>query len=74
MDGRWESKGTYVFYLELITDVLHLFVYVVFFVVVFSNYGLPLHLVGQMSCTGRQRFLLGERILALCCSMYADVL
>jgi E3 ubiquitin-protein ligase synoviolin len=34
-----------VFYLELITDLLHLFVYVVFFVIVFTNYGLPLHLV-----------------------------
>jgi hypothetical protein len=31
LDGRWESKGTYVFYLELVTDLLHLFVYVLFF-------------------------------------------
>lgn len=45
MEGRWESKGTYVFYLELMIDMLHLFVYVVFFVIVMSNYGLPLHLV-----------------------------
>ena len=33
------------FYLELVTDMLHLFVYVIFFVIVFTNYGLPLHLV-----------------------------
>ena len=44
MEGQWENKGTYVFYLELVTDMLHLFVYLVFFVIVFTNYGLPLHL------------------------------
>ncbi len=45
LEGRWEGKGTCVFYLDLITDMLHLFVYVVFFIIVFTNYGLPLHLV-----------------------------
>lgn len=35
------------FYLELVTDMLHLFVYLVFFVIVFTNYGLPLHLVSH---------------------------
>ena len=38
-------QGVYVFYLQLLTDMLHLCVYVVFFVIVFTNYGLPLHLV-----------------------------
>ena len=33
------------FYLQLLTDMLHLCVYLVFFVIVFTNYGLPLHLV-----------------------------
>ena len=45
MEGRWAGKGTYVFYLELVTDMLHLFVYLIFFTIVFANYGLPLHLV-----------------------------
>ncbi len=45
MEGRWEHKGVYVFYLELVTDMLHLLVYLIFFVIVFTNYGLPLHLV-----------------------------
>lgn len=45
MEGRWENKGVWVFYLELLTDMLHLCVYLVFFIIVFSNYGLPLHLV-----------------------------
>ena len=38
-------QGMYVFYLELVTDMLHLLVYVIFFIIVFTNYGLPLHLV-----------------------------
>ena len=53
LEGRWEGKGTYVFYLELITDMLHLFVYLVFFVIVFANYGLPLHLVWLLGQTSR---------------------
>ena len=44
----------YVFYLELLTDMLHLVVYLVFFVIVFTNFGLPVHLVrpaaGQRQC------------------------
>lgn len=43
--GRWEQKGVYVFYLELITDMIHLLIYMVFFVIVFTQHGLPLHLV-----------------------------
>ncbi|KAF5838890.1 hypothetical protein DUNSADRAFT_1980 [Dunaliella salina] len=53
MDGGWESKGIYVFYLQLITDVLHLFVYVIFFIIVFTNYGLPLHLIRDLYATFR---------------------
>ena len=41
-------QGMYVFYLELVTDMLHLLVYVIFFVIVFTNYGLPLHLVRKL--------------------------
>jgi E3 ubiquitin-protein ligase synoviolin len=46
MEGRWEGKGVAVFYLELTLDMLHLLVYCAFFAVVFSTYGIPLHLVG----------------------------
>jgi hypothetical protein len=45
LEGRWDGKGSAVFYLELLKDMLHLFVYCIFFVIVFTNYGLPLHLV-----------------------------
>lgn len=33
------------FYTELMTDMLHLLVYLVFFIIVFTHHGLPLHLV-----------------------------
>ena len=45
MEGRWEGKGVAVFYLELTLDMLRLLVYCAFFAVVFSTYGIPLHLV-----------------------------
>ena len=35
MDGQWESKAVYVFYLELVRDLLHLLVYFAFFTIVF---------------------------------------
>lgn len=50
LEGRWEGKGLFVFYLELLTDMLHLFVYCIFFVIVFTHYGLPLHLVSVFCC------------------------
>ena len=53
MDGRWDGKGTCVFYLELITDLLHLFVYFVFFLIIFAYYGLPVHLVRDLYVTFR---------------------
>eukprot|EP00898_Chlorokybus_atmophyticus_P007591 jgi/Chlat1/7833/Chrsp66S07282 len=53
LEGRWDGKGVYVFYLELVTDLLHLFVYLVFFLIIFVNYGLPLHLVRDLYWTFR---------------------
>lgn len=47
-------QGVYVFYLQLLTDMLHLCVYVVFFIIVFTNYGLPLHLVSLSESAVRQ--------------------
>lgn len=45
LEGRWESRGVYVFYLELLTDLVHLCVYLIFFGIVLMQYGLPIHLV-----------------------------
>eukprot|EP00884_Botryococcus_braunii_P013879 jgi/Botrbrau1/22492/Bobra.114_2s0018.1 len=53
LEGRWENKGVYVFYLELITDMIHLLIYMVFFVIVFTQHGLPLHLVRDLYWTFR---------------------
>ncbi|KAI3427160.1 hypothetical protein D9Q98_007097 [Chlorella vulgaris] len=53
MEGRWEGKGVAVFYLELTLDMLHLLVYCAFFAVVFSTYGIPLHLVRDLYWTFR---------------------
>ncbi|GIL68641.1 hypothetical protein Vafri_21890 [Volvox africanus] len=53
MDGNWTGKGAAVFYLELLADFVHLFVYGTFFAIVFMHYGLPLHLVRDLYSTFR---------------------
>jgi E3 ubiquitin-protein ligase synoviolin len=53
MDGQWQGKGTCVFYLELVTDLLQLFVYFVFFLIIFAYYGMPVHLVRDLYMTFR---------------------
>jgi len=53
MDGRWDNKGLYVFYLELVTDLLHIFVYLVFFLIIMKYYGFPLHLMRDLYATIR---------------------
>ncbi|KAF3602023.1 hypothetical protein F2Q69_00038189 [Brassica cretica] len=37
MDGQWEKKPVYTFYLELIRDLLHLSMYICFFFVIFID-------------------------------------
>ncbi|XP_010553837.1 PREDICTED: ERAD-associated E3 ubiquitin-protein ligase HRD1B-like isoform X2 [Tarenaya hassleriana] len=53
MEGQWEKKPVYTFYLELIRDLLHLSMYICFFVVIFMNYGVPLHLIRELYETFR---------------------
>ncbi|KAG2317753.1 hypothetical protein Bca52824_020875 [Brassica carinata] len=53
MDGQWEKKPVYTFYLELIRDLLHLSMYICFFFVIFMNYGVPLHLLRDLYETFR---------------------
>ena len=52
-EGGWEGKGVAVFYLELVTDLVNLLVYLAFFLIVFAYYGLPLHLVRELYWTAR---------------------
>ncbi|XVF19543.1 hypothetical protein REPUB_Repub11eG0120600 [Reevesia pubescens] len=53
MEGQWEKKAVYTFYLELIRDLLHLSMYLCFFLVIFMNYGIPLHLIRELYETFR---------------------
>jgi len=50
-EGRWDSKGTYVFYLQLVTDLFQLFVYMIFFMIICAYYGLPFHIVRDLYVT-----------------------
>ncbi|KAG0528791.1 hypothetical protein BDA96_05G043100 [Sorghum bicolor] len=53
MEGQWERKAVYTFYLELISDLVHLSLYMLFFIAIFLNYGVPLHLIRELYETFR---------------------
>ncbi|KAG6472858.1 ERAD-associated E3 ubiquitin-protein ligase HRD1-like isoform X1 [Zingiber officinale] len=53
MEGQWERKAVYTFYLELVRDLLHLSLYIVFFLAIFVSYGIPLHLIRELYETFR---------------------
>src|ERR1700687_4643670 len=58
--NQWNGRSTAMFYLEFITDLLRLFLYLIFFTVICSYYGLPLHLIRELCVTF---YSLRERIL-----------
>ncbi|KAI9806087.1 MAG: E3 ubiquitin-protein ligase hrd1 [Piccolia ochrophora] len=49
----WEDKGQWIFYLDLITDFLKLAVYVAFFTILLTFYGLPIHIMRDLFLTFR---------------------
>lgn len=49
----WEEKGRWVFYLDLITDFCKLVVYLSFFAILFTFYGLPIHILRDVVVTIR---------------------
>ncbi|XP_004241442.1 ERAD-associated E3 ubiquitin-protein ligase HRD1B isoform X1 [Solanum lycopersicum] len=53
MEGQWERKAVYTFYLELLRDLIHLTMYMCFFLMIFINYGVPLHLIRELYETFR---------------------
>ncbi|KAK6157864.1 hypothetical protein DH2020_012112 [Rehmannia glutinosa] len=53
MEGQWEKKSVYTFYMELIRDLIHLALCMCFFLVIFLNYGVPLHLIRELFETFR---------------------
>ncbi|KAK9994017.1 hypothetical protein SO802_023720 [Lithocarpus litseifolius] len=53
MEGQWEKKPVYTFYSEFFRDLHHLFMYLCFFLGIFMNYGVPLHLIRAFYETSR---------------------
>ena len=51
LEGRWQSKSVALFYLELASDLLRLLLYLVFFLLICTYYGLPLHLIRELCIT-----------------------
>jgi E3 ubiquitin-protein ligase synoviolin len=58
--NRWANKSIYLFYLEFTNDILRLFLYLVFFLLVCYYYGLPLHLIRELFLTAHS---IRDRIL-----------
>lgn len=56
----WEEKGRWIFYLDLLTDFLKLFVYLAFFAILTAFYGLPIHILRDVVVTIRS---FGKRIV-----------
>ncbi|KAK9240860.1 hypothetical protein V1525DRAFT_394111 [Lipomyces kononenkoae] len=52
VDG-WERKGEFLFYLDLVTDFVKLFIYLGFFLLILTVYGLPLHIIRDVYLTMR---------------------
>lgn len=52
IDG-WERKGEFLFYLDLVTDFIKLCIYLAFFLLVVTFYGLPLHIIRDLYLTMR---------------------
>jgi E3 ubiquitin-protein ligase synoviolin len=49
----WEEKGRWVFYLDLLTDFVKLIVYICFFAILLTFYGLPIHILRDVVVTIR---------------------
>jgi E3 ubiquitin-protein ligase synoviolin len=49
----WEEKGRWVFYLDLLTDFVKLMVYITFFAILLTFYGLPIHILRDVVVTIR---------------------
>ncbi|KAL2371533.1 RING finger protein [Blastomyces gilchristii SLH14081] len=56
----WEEKGRWVFYLNIVTDFVKLVVYMSFFAILFTFYGLPIHIIRDVVLTMRS---FGKRVV-----------
>eukprot|EP01116_Phalansterium_solitarium_P013972 TRINITY_DN31449_c0_g1_i3.p1 TRINITY_DN31449_c0_g1~~TRINITY_DN31449_c0_g1_i3.p1 ORF type:complete len:319 (+),score=60.53 TRINITY_DN31449_c0_g1_i3:96-1052(+) len=48
LEGRWDNKGAYVLYLEFVVEIFRLVIYMAFFGLILTFYGIPLHIVRQL--------------------------
>lgn len=78
MDGHWEEKGMFSFYIELLSDLCQLTVYVLFFIYVQVFYSFPLHIIRELyiTFTKFQRrcsdFLRYRHVVATMNDLFAD--
>ncbi|EGY23161.1 hypothetical protein VD0002_g9108 [Verticillium dahliae] len=49
----WEEKGQWILILDLVADCTKFSIYIVFFFILFSFYGLPIHIMRDLFMTGR---------------------
>ncbi|KAF5723863.1 e3 ubiquitin ligase synoviolin [Fusarium mundagurra] len=49
----WSAKGEFVLWLDLITDLVKLGIYIVFFFMLLAFYGLPIHIMRDLFMTAR---------------------
>ncbi|KAK3807094.1 MAG: hypothetical protein J3R72DRAFT_393189, partial [Linnemannia gamsii] len=52
-EDPWENKSMLLFYLDLVADFIKLVTYLLFFMVILVNYGLPLHIIRDVYMTMR---------------------
>lgn len=52
----WEEKGRWLFFLDLMTDAIKSVVYVIFFILLMTFYGIPIHIVRDLFMTVRSFF------------------
>lgn len=78
LESRWEAKGLYSFYNELLSDMCHLAVYVAFFVYVQLFYTFPFHIIRDLYLTFSKfqkrcsDFLRYRRVMATMNELFAD--
>lgn len=48
IEGNWPQKGSYLFFLEFVTEVVRFVSYLIFFMIIFTYYGMPLHIVRDL--------------------------
>lgn len=78
MEGHWEDKGMFSFYIELLSDLCQLTMYMFFFVYVQVHYSFPYHIIRELYVTFHKfkrrctDFLRYRRVVATMNDLFAD--